>query len=188
MPTKNIAPNSDPLEELPITEPAAENREPMPGRVAKRPFVLENRRGSGRGNMTLMITVVGVILLFGIGMLAFLSSTKTTKKKTTVEPAKPNLGRVQTGSASGDLILRIPVEVGRSFQWKWAADSGVMRAAIQLRCGPHFSFHRNRGPHGVIAAHIEWNQRPRWNVTVAHMERNRGPRERNCRSGSGREQ
>src|ERR1035441_800286 len=42
----------------------------------------------------------------------------------------------------------------------WAADSGVMRAAIPLRCGPHFLFHRNRGPHGVIAAHIEWNHRP----------------------------
>jgi len=104
MPTKNIAPISEPVEEVPITEPTAENREPIPGRVAKRPFVLENRRGSGRGNMTVMITVVGVILLFGIGMLAFLSNTKTTKKKTTMEAAKPNLGRVQTGSASGDLI------------------------------------------------------------------------------------
>src|ERR1700676_238391 len=62
----------------------------------------------------------------------------------------------------------------------WAADSGVMWAAIPLRCGPHFLFHRNRGPHGVIAAHIEWNQRPRCSVTVAHMERNGN-------SGSGRE-
>src|SRR5260370_15163417 len=104
MPTKNIAPISEPVEEVPITEPAAENKEPIPGRVTKRSFVLENRRGSGRGNMTLMITVVGVILLFGIMMLAFLSSTETTKKKTTAETAKPNLGRVQTGRASGDLI------------------------------------------------------------------------------------
>ena len=54
--------------------------------------------------MTLMVTVVGVILLFGIGMLAFLSSTKTTKKKATAEAVKPNLGRIQTGSAPGDLI------------------------------------------------------------------------------------
>src|SRR4051812_49286009 len=104
MPTKNIAPTSDPVEEVPITETAAENKEPMPGRVAKRPFVLENRRGSAKGNMTMMITVVGVILLFGIGMLALLSSTKTMKKKTHMEAAKPNLGHVQTGSASGDLI------------------------------------------------------------------------------------
>ncbi len=51
-----------------------------------------------------MVTVVGVILLFGIGMLAFLSSTKTTKKKTTAEAAKPNLGRIQSGSAPGELI------------------------------------------------------------------------------------
>ncbi len=104
MPTKNIAPISEPVEEAPITEPAAENKEPMPGRVAKRPFVVENRRGSGGGNMTLMATVVGVILLFGIGMFAFLSSTKTTKKKTTAEAAKPNLGHIQSGSAPGDLI------------------------------------------------------------------------------------
>ena len=104
MPTKNIAQISEPVEEAPITEPAAENKEPVPGRVAKRPFVLENRRGSGGGNLTLMVTVVGVILLFGIGMLAFLSSTKTTKKKTTAEAAKPNLGRIQSGSAPGDLI------------------------------------------------------------------------------------
>src|SRR5947209_6126872 len=104
MPTKNIAPISEPVEEAPITEPAAEKKEMMPGRVAKRPFVPENGRGSGGGNMTLMVTVVGVILLFGIGMLAFLSSTKTTKKKTSAEAAKPNLGRIQTGSTPGDLI------------------------------------------------------------------------------------
>jgi Bacterial conjugation TrbI-like protein len=104
MPTKNIAPLIEPVEELPITEPDAENKEPMPGRVAKRPFVLENTRRSGKGNMTMMISVVGVILLFGIGMLAFLSSTRTMKKKTPMEAAKPNLARVQTGSASGDLI------------------------------------------------------------------------------------
>ena len=42
----------------------------------------------------------------------------------------------------------------------WAADSGVMWAAIGLRCRPHFLFHRNRGPHGVIVAHIEWNGGP----------------------------
>ncbi len=38
MPTKNIAQISEPVEEPPITEPAAENKEPVPGRVAKRPF------------------------------------------------------------------------------------------------------------------------------------------------------
>src|SRR3954453_20560018 len=102
MPTKHIAPIGEPVEEVPITEPVAENKEPLPGRVAKRPFVLENRRGSGGGNLTLMVTVVGSILLFGIGMLAFVSNTKTTKRKATAEAAKPNLGRVQSGSAPGD--------------------------------------------------------------------------------------
>jgi len=104
MPTKNIAQISEPVAEVPIIEPAAENKEPIPGRVAKRPFVLEHRRGFGGGNMTMMATIVGVILLFGIGMLAFLSSTKTTKRKTAAEAAKPNLGRIQNGSSPGDLI------------------------------------------------------------------------------------
>ena len=61
----------------------------------------------------------------------------------------------------------------------WAADSVVMWAAIPLRCGPHLLFHRNRGPHGVIVAHIEWNGGPEapeswptWNVIVARMKRN----------------
>ena len=35
MPIKNIAPTSEPVEEVPSTEPAAENKEPMPGRVAE---------------------------------------------------------------------------------------------------------------------------------------------------------
>ena len=104
MPTKNIASISEPAEEMPILEPDHENKEPLPGRVAKRPFVLENRQWSGGGNLTLMVTVVGAILLFGIGMLAFLSGTKTTKRKATAEAAKPNLGRVQSGSTPGDLI------------------------------------------------------------------------------------
>jgi len=39
----------------------------------------------------------------------------------------------------------------------WAADSGVMWAAIPLRCGPHFLFHRNRGPHDVIVARMKRN-------------------------------
>jgi hypothetical protein len=104
MPTKNIAQISEPIDEMPIIEPATETKEPIPGRVAKRPFVLEHRRGFGGGNMTLMATVVGVILLFGIGMLAFLSSTKATKRKTAAEAAKPNLGRIQNLSSPGDLI------------------------------------------------------------------------------------
>ncbi len=95
---------SEPLEEIPITEPAGENSASMPGSVTKRPFVLEKRRLAGGGNLTLMIAVLGAILLFGIGMLAFLSSKGTTKKRATAEVIKPDLGRFQTGTAAGDLI------------------------------------------------------------------------------------
>jgi type IV secretory pathway VirB10-like protein len=51
-----------------------------------------------------MLMVLGAIIIFGIGMLAFLSSKGTTKKKTAAEAAKPNLGRVTGTTAPGDLI------------------------------------------------------------------------------------
>jgi type IV secretory pathway VirB10-like protein len=51
-----------------------------------------------------MLMVLAAIIIFGIGMLAFLSSKGTTRKKTTAEAAKPNLGRVTTPPAPGDLI------------------------------------------------------------------------------------
>ena len=51
-----------------------------------------------------MLTVLGAIIIFGIGMLVFLSSKGTTRKKTAAEAAKPNLGRVTGTTAPGDLI------------------------------------------------------------------------------------
>ncbi len=54
--------------------------------------------------MPLMLMVLGAIIIFGIGMLAFLSSKGTTKKKTAADAAKPNLGRVTGTTAPGDLI------------------------------------------------------------------------------------
>jgi hypothetical protein len=77
---------------VPIAESEAETVS-SPGSVTKRPFVLDKARGSGGGNMPLMLMVLGAIIVFGIGMLAFLSSKGTTKKKTAAEAAKPNLGR-----------------------------------------------------------------------------------------------
>jgi hypothetical protein len=76
-----------------------------------------------------------------------------------VESSKPvsEVARTFSGPLRHGLqsALRIPVQVSRRFHWMWAANSGVMWAAIGLRCGPHFLFHRNRGPHGVIAADME---------------------------------
>ena len=94
---------AEPLEKVvPITDPEVERE--GPGAVSKRPFVLENKRGAGGGNMALMLIVVGVIVVFGICMLAFLSSKSTAKKKTREEAAQPSLGRPQTASTPGDLI------------------------------------------------------------------------------------
>jgi hypothetical protein len=70
----------------------------------KRPFVLEKNRGSGGGKMSLMLLVLGVIVVFGVGMLAFLSSKGSGKKKTTADAAKPSLGRVASAPPPGDLI------------------------------------------------------------------------------------
>jgi hypothetical protein len=51
-----------------------------------------------------MLTVLGAIVVFGIGMIAFLSTKETTKNKTAAEAAKPNLGRVIGSTSPGDLI------------------------------------------------------------------------------------
>jgi len=88
---------------IPITDPEAETAG-SPGSVTKRPFVLDKERGSGGGNMPLMLMVLAAIIIFGIGMLAFLSSKGTTRKKTAAEAAKPNLGRVTGTTAPGDLV------------------------------------------------------------------------------------
>jgi hypothetical protein len=88
---------------IPIADPDAEAID-SPGSVTKRPFVLDKNRGSGGGNMPLMLMVLGAVIIFGIGILAFLSSKGTTKKKMAAEAAKPNLGRVTGTTAPGDLI------------------------------------------------------------------------------------
>jgi hypothetical protein len=88
---------------VPIADPEAETVSSL-GSVTKRSFVLDKKRGSGGGNMPLMLMVLGAIIIFGIGMLAFLSSKGTTKRKTAAEAAKPNLGRVTGTTAAGDLI------------------------------------------------------------------------------------
>ena len=104
MPRLENARTEEPAERvIPIVDPDAETAS-APGSVAKRPFVLDKKRGAGGGNMPLMLMVLGAILVFGIGMLAFLSSKGTIKKKTAASVAKPNLGRVTSPSAPGDLI------------------------------------------------------------------------------------
>ena len=88
---------------VPIADLEAETSG-SPEAVTKRPFVLDKKRGAGGGNMTLMLMVVGAIVIFGIGMLAFLSSKGTIRKKPVAEAVRPNLGRIAGTTAPGDLI------------------------------------------------------------------------------------
>jgi hypothetical protein len=88
---------------IPITDP--ESREgDSSGEIKKRPFVLERKNGGGRGNMPLMLVAIGVIVVFGVGMIAFLSTKGTTKHKSAREAAKPNLGRYTITAPPGDLV------------------------------------------------------------------------------------
>ena len=48
---------------IPITDPEAETAG-SPGSVTKRPFVLDKKRGSGGGNMPLMLMVLAAIIIF----------------------------------------------------------------------------------------------------------------------------
>ena len=88
---------------VPITDSEGEGTE-SPGEIKRRPFVLERKTGGGRGNLSLMLVVIGVIVVFGVGMIAFLSTKGTTKPKTAAEAAKPNLGRYAKPAAQGDLV------------------------------------------------------------------------------------
>ena len=54
--------------------------------------------------MALMLGALGVVLIFGVGMIALLSTKGTSKHKTAAEAAKPNLGRYAPPSPTGDLV------------------------------------------------------------------------------------
>jgi Bacterial conjugation TrbI-like protein len=88
---------------IPITDPEGGGGDSS-NEINRRPFVLERKSGGGRGNMPLMLVAIGVILVFGVGMIAFLSTKGTTKHKTATEATKPNLGRFGAPTAPGDLV------------------------------------------------------------------------------------
>jgi len=70
----------------------------------RHPFVLERKPGGGRGNMALMLGAAGIVLIFGIVMIALLSTKEAAKHKTAAEAAKPNLGRYGSPAPSEDLV------------------------------------------------------------------------------------
>lgn len=106
MTSRNNTQAEEPIDKaVPIADPEVDSGDvTVVGQVKKRPYVLEKKRGSGDGKMPMMLIVFGAIVIFGIGMLAFLSTKGTPKGKTIANAAKPNLGRVVGPSAPGDLI------------------------------------------------------------------------------------
>jgi hypothetical protein len=83
---------------------SAEEKEISVGSVARRPFVLEKRRGSGRGNLATMLIVLGAIVVFGIAMVAFLSTKGTVKRRLLAQGTRPNLGQLQMASPGGNVL------------------------------------------------------------------------------------
>ena len=119
------------------------------GVVQKRPFVLDKARGTGGGNMALMLMVLGAVVVFGIGMLAFLSTKGTAKKKTAAEAANPSLGRVAGPTAPGRLD---PDRQGQTI-------SGRCKEGRHSRRGRH---RKDQGPKGRPGAGLEDTERSNW--------------------------
>ena len=82
---------------------SAENETPL-GSVSKRHFVLRKSRGSGGGNLATMLIVLGAIALLGIGMVAFLSTKGTVRKRLLSQATRPNLGQLQTAGPGTSLL------------------------------------------------------------------------------------
>lgn len=83
---------------------SAEEKEAPLGSVTKRPFVLKRSRGSGGGNLATMLIVLGAIAVLGIGMVAFLSTKGTVKKRLLSQASRPNLGQSQTAGPGTNLL------------------------------------------------------------------------------------
>ena len=75
-----------------------------PGSVSKRPFVLKKSRGTGGGNLAMMLIVLGAIAVLGIGMVAFLSTKGTVRKRLLSQAGRPNLGQSQTTGPGTNLL------------------------------------------------------------------------------------
>jgi len=102
-PEVTIQPSTD-EKVVPIVDSDESSREGESNNVKRRPFVLERKPGGGRGNMPLMLGAAGTVLIFGVVMIALLSTKGTAKHKTPAEPAKPNLGRYGPPAPSKDLV------------------------------------------------------------------------------------
>jgi hypothetical protein len=102
MPTSNPLPNPD--EDLVPTDES----QPKSAATEAKPFVLPSRTGGtgGKDKSTSMLLIAGALVVVLIVFFGFIS-TKGSHKKTVSsanDAAKPNLGRVVTPSAPGQLV------------------------------------------------------------------------------------
>ena len=128
---------------------AEENGTPL-GPLSKRPFVLKKSRGSGGGNLATMLIVLGAIAVLGIGMVAFLSTKGTVRKRLLSQASRPNLGQSQTAGAGTNLLPNNTVKPAANA----AAESGTVDAAdIERTKSPGPTQTLSRGEAGANPSH-----------------------------------
>ena len=128
---------------------AEENGTPL-GPLSKRPFVLKKSRGSGGGNPATMLIVLGAIAVLGIGMVAFLSTKGTVRKRLLSQASRPNLGQSQTAGAGTNLLPNNTVKPAANA----AAESGTVDAAdIERTKSPGPTQTLSRGEVGANPSH-----------------------------------
>jgi Bacterial conjugation TrbI-like protein len=97
--------STDQPEKIGAIDAAAEGSDGIsPGRISKRPFVLEKAPGPRGGHLAMMLIVAGTLAVLAIAMAALLSTTGKNRRRTMEEAGKPNLGQAHTGTTSGDLV------------------------------------------------------------------------------------
>src|SRR6201998_4234304 len=112
------------------------------GRVSKRPFVLEKRRGPSGGHLATMLIVAGTLAVLAIAMVALLSTTGKNRKRTMEETRKPNLGQAHTGATSGDLVPNNKVKPTPN----GASESGTVNASdIERTKSPQLAHSQSLG-------------------------------------------
>ena len=105
MSTSNPIPNQ---EEEALTPNSKQNQDgsSLPAVHEKRPFVMLGRAGGagGKDKTTRMLLVAGGLLLLLVAFFGFISTKGTKKNLAAGETGKPNLGRVVTPPAPGQLV------------------------------------------------------------------------------------
>ena len=128
---------------------SAENETPL-GSVSKRHFVLRKSRGSGGGNLATMLIVLGAVAVLGIGMVAFLSTKGTVRKRLLSQATKPNLGQLQTAGPGTSLLPNNAVKPSPN----GAPEPGTVDAAdIERTKSPGSPQALSRGEAGANPSH-----------------------------------